>query len=87
MLIIPGATRLDLMYFVLAGPEPIDHVCKDDQFNVHGAAPVPSICGTNSGQHSKFKKAVSLKFKDPSLFFTLGQIKLGLGNKNMKYWE
>ena len=43
------------MYFVLAGPEPIDHVCKDDQFNVHGAAPVPSICGTNSGQHSKFK--------------------------------
>ena len=39
---------------MLAGPEPSDHTCINDQFNVHGGAPIPAICGTNSGQHSKF---------------------------------
>lgn len=45
--------RLDFDQFVLAGPETQNHVCNSDQFLVSGGSPVPTICGTNSGEHSK----------------------------------
>ena len=38
---------------VLAQPETTDHKCESDQFIVTGGAPVPAICGTNTGAHSK----------------------------------
>merc|ERR1712226_718920 len=43
--------RLDFDNFVLAQPEATDHVCQDDQFIVSGGAPIPAICGTNTGLH------------------------------------
>ena len=45
--------RLDFANLVLAQPETTDHKCSDDQFIVSGGAPVPSICGTNTGSHSE----------------------------------
>ena len=46
--------RLDLDPVILAGPEPTDHTCLYDQFYVTGGSnPVPTICGTNIGHHSK----------------------------------
>lgn len=45
--------RLDFDHFVLAGPETQNHVCNSDQFLVSGGSPVPTICGTNTGEHSK----------------------------------
>lgn len=44
--------RLDFDQFMLAGPEPQNHVCNSDQFLVSGGSPVPTICGTNTGEHS-----------------------------------
>lgn len=35
------------------GPETTNNVCNNDQFIVSGGAPVPIICGLNSGNHSK----------------------------------
>ena len=46
--------RLDFDNFVLSQPEGTDHVCQADQFVVSGGAPISSICGTNTGQHSEF---------------------------------
>jgi len=46
--------RLDFENLVLAQPEATDHVCQADQFIVSGGAPIPAICGTNTGIHSKF---------------------------------
>ena len=48
--------RLDFDNFVLAQPETTDHQCQDDQFIVSGGSPIPAICGTNSGAHSKCTK-------------------------------
>ena len=46
--------RLDLENFVLAGPEPTDNTCMNDEFYVTGGSTtLPTVCGTNSGQHSK----------------------------------
>ena len=45
--------RLDFSNFILAQPEATDNKCKDDLFIVTGGSPVPSICGTNTGAHSK----------------------------------
>ena len=45
--------RLDIENMVLAQPETTDHKCESDQFIVTGGAPVPAICGTNTGAHSK----------------------------------
>lgn len=45
--------RLDFDSFMLAGPEAMNHVCNSDQFLVSGGSPVPTICGTNTGEHSK----------------------------------
>ena len=39
---------------MLAQPEATDNTCKDDLFIVTGGSPVPSICGTNTGAHSKY---------------------------------
>ena len=47
--------RLDFDNFVLAQPETTDHQCQDDQFIVSGGSPIPAICGTNSGAHSKMR--------------------------------
>ncbi|KAF0303663.1 hypothetical protein FJT64_024384 [Amphibalanus amphitrite] len=43
--------RLDFDSFVIAQPEPNNHLCQNDQFTVSGAAPVPTICGINTGNH------------------------------------
>ena len=52
--ILDPLIRLDFLYLVLKGPEAYDHMCRDDQFNVHGVSvPVPTVCGTNTGHHSK----------------------------------
>lgn len=45
--------RLDFDQFMLTGPETQNHVCNSDQFLVSGGSPVPTICGTNTGDHSK----------------------------------
>ncbi|XP_028170488.1 uncharacterized protein LOC114360114 [Ostrinia furnacalis] len=43
--------RLDFNRFSIAGPEPMNHVCNQDQFIVSGGNPIPTICGTNQGSH------------------------------------
>lgn len=48
--------RLDFDQFNIAGPEPINHVCNNDQFIVSGGNPAPGICGINNGNHSKYKE-------------------------------
>ena len=48
--------RLDFVNFVLAQPEATDQTCNKDQFIVTAGSKVPSICGTNTGQHSKLFK-------------------------------
>ena len=45
--------RLDMNNLILAPPESTDNKCNADQLIVTGGAPVPAICGTNTGQHSK----------------------------------
>ena len=42
---------------ILAQPESVDNKCNSDQLIVTGGAPVPAICGTNTGQHSKWREA------------------------------
>ena len=46
--------RLDFDQFNIAGPEPIDHMCNNDQFIVAGGNPAPAICGINTGNHSEY---------------------------------
>lgn len=41
---------------VLAQPESTDHKCDFDQFIVTGGSPIPAICGTNNGLHSKYRE-------------------------------
>ena len=46
--------RLDMENFLLAGPESTDNTCMNDEFYVTGGSTtLPTVCGTNSGQHSK----------------------------------
>ena len=45
--------RLDLNNLILAQPEATDHKCNFDQLIVTGGSPIPAVCGTNTGQHSK----------------------------------
>ncbi len=45
--------RLDFENLNLQQPDGTDHVCTTDQFIVSGGAPIPSICGTNSGTHGE----------------------------------
>lgn len=45
--------RLDFDNLVIAQPEPLNHICNTDQFLVSGGSPVPTICGTSTGDHSK----------------------------------
>lgn len=45
--------RLDLDMFSIAPPEPVNHLCTQDQLLVSGSSPVPTICGTSTGDHSK----------------------------------
>lgn len=52
--------RLDVENMVLAQPEPTDHKCDFDQFIVTGGSPIPAICGTNNGLHSKYRKLIFL---------------------------
>ena len=59
--------RLDFSNFVLAQPEATDNTCKDDLFIVTGGSPVPSICGTNTGAHSKYL---------PLIYFTCKQMNI-----------
>ncbi|TMW47765.1 hypothetical protein DOY81_007150 [Sarcophaga bullata] len=43
--------RLDLEMFSIAPPEPVNHLCNQDQLLISGSSPVPTICGTSSGDH------------------------------------
>lgn len=45
--------RLDFDNFVIAQPEPINHICTTDQFLVSGGSPAPTICGTSTNDHSE----------------------------------
>lgn len=38
---------------VLMGPETLNNMCNNDQFIVSGGSPVPTLCGVNTGNHSK----------------------------------
>ena len=38
---------------ILAQPETTDNQCQSDQFIVSGGTPVPALCGTLTGSHSK----------------------------------
>lgn len=53
----PALPRLDIDDMVLAQPEATDHKCDFDQFIVTGGSPLPAICGTNTGLHSKLNGA------------------------------
>lgn len=44
--------RLDFERFSIAGPEPVNHQCDNDQFIISGSNPIPVICGMNTGGHS-----------------------------------
>ncbi|KOC68748.1 hypothetical protein WH47_06540 [Habropoda laboriosa] len=43
--------RLDFVQFNIRGPETTNHQCVYDQFIVSGGNPVPTICGSNTGNH------------------------------------
>ncbi|XP_043486352.1 uncharacterized protein LOC122513896 isoform X2 [Polistes fuscatus] len=43
--------RLDFVQFMIRGPETTNNLCTYDQFIVSGGNPVPTICGTNNGNH------------------------------------
>ncbi|CAD7082808.1 unnamed protein product [Hermetia illucens] len=43
--------RLDLEVLTISGPEPLNHICNADQLLVSGGSPVPTICGTSTGDH------------------------------------
>ncbi|CRL03175.1 CLUMA_CG016282, isoform A [Clunio marinus] len=43
--------RLDFENFAIAGPDVLNHICNTDQFLVSGGSTVPTICGTNHGDH------------------------------------
>lgn len=45
--------RLDFDQFNIVGPETTNNVCNNDQFIVSGGTPAPTICGLNTGNHSK----------------------------------
>jgi len=47
---------LDFIQFNIRGPETTNNVCVYDQFIVSGGNPVPTICGNNDGNHSKYQK-------------------------------
>ena len=40
------------MQFNIRGPEKTNHQCIYDQFIVSGGNPVPTICGSNTDNHS-----------------------------------
>ena len=50
-------SRLDMENTVLAQPETTDNQCQSDQFIVSGGTPVPALCGTLTGSHSKILNA------------------------------
>ncbi|XP_053987568.1 uncharacterized protein LOC128880976 [Hylaeus volcanicus] len=43
--------RLDFLEFNIRGPETTNNQCIYDQFIVSGGNPVPTICGSNTGNH------------------------------------
>ena len=45
--------RLDFLEFELRQPDEMTHLCTDDRMLVSGGSPVPTICGSNQGGHSK----------------------------------
>lgn len=45
--------RLDFENLSIGNPEPVNHICSTDQLLVSGGSPVPTICGTSNGDHSK----------------------------------
>ena len=72
-------SRLDMENTILAQPETTDNQCQSDQFIVSGGTPVPALCGTLTGSHSK-----PLLITSPllSLFLISVYIDMGLDNNN-----
>lgn len=54
--------RLDFMEFNIRGPETTNNQCVYDQFIVSGGNPVPTICGSNTGNHSTYKCNYNKRF-------------------------
>ena len=48
---------------MLGPPDSSDHVCQSDQFVVSGGPPIPAICGTNTGQHRKYRTCEKNSFE------------------------
>lgn len=81
--------RLDFDNLVIAQPEPVNHICNTDQFLVSGGSPVPTICGTSTGDHSK--KLTIYRWKDDmeirfvynlSINYPIVYIDTGVGQSN-----
>ena len=53
IIVVSILLRLDFQRLMLAQPETVDNKCQFDQFIVSGGNPIPTICGTNDGLHSK----------------------------------
>lgn len=64
---------------VLAQPETTDNQCQSDQFIVSGGTPVPALCGTLTGSHSKILNA---SHKPLSLISLAVYVDMGLDNNN-----
>ena len=67
----PALPRLDIDDMVLAQPEATDHKCDFDQFIVTGGSPLPAICGTNTGLHSKLNRANENRCLPPLCSFVM----------------
>ena len=63
---------------VLSQPETTDNQCQNDQFIVSGGPPVPSVCGTLTGSHSKYQE---IYFISSPLTLSV-YIDMGLDNNN-----
>ena len=60
-----SSSRLDMENMVLSQPETTDNQCQNDQFIVSGGPPVPSVCGTLTGSHSKYQQIYSDSVSPP----------------------
>lgn len=71
---------MDFENFSIAQPEAVNHICNTDQFLVSGGSPVPMICGTSHGDHSKMNSMnliICLNFTNLLVY-----IDTGLGQSN-----
>lgn len=71
--------------FSIAPPEPANHLCNQDQLLISGSSPVPTICGTSSGDHSNWNPhffVLILIYYFTKTMYSLVYIDAGLGQSN-----